>query len=78
LKKFLVDNGVSKTFFDEYVNIGITPYHLRKSKAEHKYAVIVLAWRISDVLAGSNKSVPESVVNRLEKLAQRCKREIGN
>jgi hypothetical protein len=74
--KFFIDNGVSKSFFDRYEELSISPHHIHKTKAEQKYAIFTLAWCISSVLAEHDVSISGSVVNRLEGLAQRCKDEI--
>lgn len=76
LMKFLVDNGVSKSYFEEYANLNISPHHIHRTKAEHKYAIFVLAWRISKVLAEDNEVIPRSVADRLEEIAKRCKGDI--
>lgn len=76
LMRFLLDNGVPKKFFDEYVDIGVSPHHIHKTKAEHKYAIFVLAWSISNVLAENNEIVPRGVAKRLKILANRCKRDL--
>lgn len=76
LSKFLMDNGVPKNFFDEYSSLGISPHHIHKTKAEHKYAIFMLAWSVSNVLAENNEIVPRRVANRLKTLANRCKREM--
>jgi hypothetical protein len=77
LMKFLVDNGVSKSFFQEYYNLGISPHHIHRTKAEHKYAIFLLAHGISSVLAESNEIVPRSIAKRLGELAERCKVEVN-
>ncbi len=76
LMKFLIDNGVSKTYFEGYTSLGISPHHIHRTKAEHKYAIFVLAWGISNVLAENNEIIPRSVANRLGELAKRCKDEM--
>ncbi len=77
LMNFLVDNGVSKDFFKEYKDLGISPHHIHRTKAEHKYAIFVLAHGISTVLAENNEIVPMSVAKRLGVLAKRCKTELN-
>jgi hypothetical protein len=74
--KFFIDNGVSKSFFEEYKNLGISPHHIHRTKAEQKYAIFTLTWCISNVLAMHNESVSSNVVSRFKKLAQKCKGEI--
>lgn len=77
LMKFLMDNGVSKNFFQDYHNLAISPHHIHRTKAEHKYAIFVLAHGISSVLAENNEIVPRSVAKRLGELAERCKSEVN-
>lgn len=76
LMKFLVDNGVSKSYFDEYTSLNISPHHIHKRKIEHKYAVLVLASGISGVLADNQEIVPRSVASMLKDMAKRCKVEM--
>lgn len=76
LMKFLVDNGVPRSFFEEYTNLSISPHHIHRTKSEHKYAVFMLAWSISQVLAENNEIIPRNVANRLGELAERCKRDM--
>jgi hypothetical protein len=71
--KFLIDNGVSKSLFKDYTALNISPHHIHRTKAEHKYAIFILAWRISKVLADNSDMIPRSVANRLGEIAERCK-----
>jgi hypothetical protein len=73
LMKFLIDNGVSKSLFKDYTALNISPHHIHRTKAEHKYAIFILAWRISKVLADNSDMIPRSVANRLGEIAERCK-----
>jgi hypothetical protein len=73
LMKFLIDNGVSRSFFKEYIALNISPHHIHRTKAEHKYAIFILAWGISKVLAENSDIIPRSVANRLGEIADRCK-----
>jgi hypothetical protein len=77
LMRFLVENGVSGSYFDAYVDIGVSPHHIHKTKSEHKYAIFLLSYGISNVLAENNEIIPRSVANRLGELAERCKTEIA-
>lgn len=76
LMKFLVDNGVSKEYFIEYTELGISPHHIHRTKAEHKYAVFLLASEISGVLAENNEIIPRGIAKRLKEIADRAKDEI--
>lgn len=78
LMKFLTENGVSPTYFEDYQKLGISPHHIHRTKAEHKYAIFMLAWGISNVLAESVDVVPKSVANRLGELAERAKNEMND
>lgn len=74
--KFLVDNGVSQSYFEEYKSLNISPHHIHKRKIEHKYAVLILASSISKVLADTQEIVPRRVANRLKDMAERCAAEL--
>ncbi len=76
LMKFLIDNGVSKSFFKDYTALNISPHHIHRTKAEHKYAIFVLAHGISKVLAENSDIIPRSVANRLGEIAERCKGDL--
>ena len=76
LMNFLVESGASKSFFKDYINLGISPHHIHRTKTEHKHAIFVLAHGLSNVLAENNETVPKSVANRIGELAKRCQSEI--
>jgi hypothetical protein len=77
LMRFFVDNGVSSSYFEDYMNLGVNPHHIHKTKSAHKYAIFLLAHGISNVLSeNSDEIVPRSVTTRLGELAERCKEEI--
>lgn len=76
LMRFLIDNGVSKTFFKDYTKLNISPHHIHRTKSEHKYAVFVLAGKISKVLAENGDIIPRSIANRLGEIADRCKSDM--
>lgn len=76
LMKFLVDNGVSKSFFNDYTALNISPHHIHRTKAEHKYAIFTLAWGISKVLAENSDVIPRGVANRLGEIVERCKSDM--
>ncbi len=76
LMKFLVDNGVSKSFFNDYAALHISPHHIHRTKAEHKYAIFTLAWGISKVLAENSDILRRGVANRIEEIVERCKSDM--
>jgi len=57
--------------FSLYENLDITPYHVYKSKREHKLAVFSLSKGIADLL--SNNQIPgfTKISSRLENMATR-------
>jgi hypothetical protein len=71
--QFLLDNGVSSSYFEAYRNLAITPSHIHKTKEMHKHAIFVLASGISQVLAeGDEKTtVPMGISKKMEDLAHR-------
>ena len=73
LMKFLIDNGVSRARFKAYTALNISPHHIHRTKAEHKYAIFVLSSGISNVLAENGDIIPRSVAERLGEIAERCK-----
>ncbi|NOZ77481.1 MAG: UPF0058 family protein [Euryarchaeota archaeon] len=78
LMKFLVDNGVSSSYFKEYAELGVSPHHIHKTKSAHKYAIFLLAHGIATVLSeNSDDVVPRSVADRIGKIAERARAEMG-
>ncbi len=77
LMKFLVENGVSNSFFEDYTALNISPHHIHRTKAEHKHAIFVLAWDISNVLAENGDIIPRSVASRLGEIAERCRSDMA-
>ncbi|MBI5252817.1 MAG: UPF0058 family protein [Euryarchaeota archaeon] len=75
LCKFLEDSGAPKHHFNDYVSLGISPYHIHKRKVEHKYAIYVLSKCISSVLA-EHGSIPKSTVEKFEEIARKCREDI--
>jgi hypothetical protein len=72
LMKFLLDNGVSNKFFEDYESLDISPHHIHKTKLEHKHAILLLACNITQVLAENNEIVPLSFAKKFDELANRC------
>ncbi len=77
LMRFLVDNGVSSDYFREYIELGISPHHIHRTKAEHKYALFLLASEISYVLAENNEIIPRGIAKKLKEIADRAKEDIS-
>jgi hypothetical protein len=73
LCKFFEDNGASKSYFEEYLKTGIASHHIHKTKAEHKYAIFVLARCMTSILAEHQENVPRGIVAKMEEIAQRYK-----
>jgi hypothetical protein len=76
LMKFLLENGAPRSYFEEYLSLDMSPHHIHKTKAEHKYAVLALASGISLSLAENSDLVPQTLSQRLNRLLQRSKREL--
>lgn len=75
--KYLEDGYEVKDECEEYFLLNISPHHIHRTKAEHKYAIFVLSSSISEILARKNKdAAPSNVVNGLSELAKRSKKEI--
>ncbi|MCW7071842.1 metal-binding protein [ANME-1 cluster archaeon ex4572_4] len=53
LKKYCEENGGNGEFV-KYNKLGITPFQVHRSKAEHKQAIFVLGTELVSVTAGNN------------------------
>jgi hypothetical protein len=73
--KFLDDSGVPRSYFEEYLKLNISPHHIHKTKADHKYAIFSLAYGISKALADNNEIVPIGLAEGMKELAERNKEE---
>lgn len=69
-------DGVSTDFFQDYENLNICPHHIHRTKAEHKYAIFILARQITEALSQRNPSGIKLITKRLEELANRSKKEV--
>jgi hypothetical protein len=74
--KFLIDTGAPKSYFKEYLTMDMSPHHIHKTKAEHKYAVISLSAGISKALAENSELFPQSLSQRFDRLLVRSKKEL--
>ncbi|MFQ5814932.1 MAG: UPF0058 family protein [Candidatus Hydrothermarchaeaceae archaeon] len=75
LCRFLMDNGVPKSYFDEYTSLNISPHHIHKRKIEHKCAVLTMSKCISEALS-ENDIVPRGIVGKFDSLIKRCEDDI--
>ena len=60
----------------EYLCLNISPHHIHRTKAEHKYAIFVLSNTISEVLANNNGGMSTNISNGLNELVKRSRREL--
>lgn len=60
----------------DYLGLNISPHHIHRTKAEHKYAIFVLSNTISEVLANNNGGTSTNVSNGLNELVKRSRREL--
>lgn len=75
--KYLEDGYEVKDECEEYFRLNISPHHIHRTKAEHKYAIFVLSELISDLVAKKNDgTTPSNVSNGLSELAKRSKKEL--
>ncbi|HEY0196031.1 MAG TPA: UPF0058 family protein, partial [Methanobacterium sp.] len=56
--------------------LNISPHHIHRTKAEHKYAIFVLSNTISEVLAHNNGGMSSNISNGLSELVKRSRREL--
>ncbi len=74
MKKFFEENGAGE--FSQYQNLGISPIHVHRSKAEHKHAIFVLGKEIATIMAHDEFSGPGRTSVRMHELANRTFNEI--
>ena len=75
--KYLEDGYEVKDECEEYFRLNISPHHIHRTKAEHKYAIFVLSESISEVVAKKNNGLNQTnVSNGLSELAKRSKKEL--
>jgi hypothetical protein len=60
----------------DYLGLNISPHHIHRTKAEHKYAIFVLSNTISEVLANNNGGMSSNISNGLSELVKRSRREL--
>ena len=76
--KYLAEDDQITNDCSEYISLKISPHHIHKTKAEHKYAIFVLCKIISQLIADKDyESFPESVRNSLSDLIVRTEREMN-
>ncbi|WP_432703883.1 UPF0058 family protein [Methanothermobacter thermautotrophicus] len=75
--KYLKNGYDIKDECEEYFSLNISPHHIHRTKAEHKYAIFVLSSAISEILARKEgNNLPPNVVNGLSELARRSRKEV--
>ena len=68
----MVENDGSKGFIS-YEKLDITPYHVYKSKREHKLAVFTLSKGIADLLTNNDCPGLNKISSRLDQMSERFK-----
>ena len=75
MKKYFEENG-SDNGFNIYDNLGISPVHVHRSKAEHKHAIFVLGGEIASVISDDEFSGTGRTSARMNQLAEKAEYEI--
>jgi hypothetical protein len=60
----------------EYLKLNISPHHIHRTKAEHKYAIFVLSNSISEIVATNNGGSTTNISNGLSELVKRSRNEL--
>jgi len=60
----------------EYLRLNISPHHIHRTKAEHKYAIFVLSNSISEIIAANNGGTSSNISNGLSELVKRSRKEL--
>ena len=76
MKKYFEENG-SDNGFNIYDNLGISPVHVHRSKAEHKHAIFVLGSEIASVISDDEFSGTGRTSARMNQLAEKAENEIN-
>ncbi|KAF5419955.1 MAG: metal-binding protein [Methanosarcinales archaeon] len=76
MKKYFEENG-SDNGFNIYDNLGISPVHVHRSKAEHKHAIFVLGGEIASVISDDEFSGTGRTSARMNQLAEKAENEIN-
>lgn len=75
LKMFFEQNG-SFGSFDIYEDLGISPVHVHRSKAEHKHAIFILGSQIANIISDDEFSSIGRTSTRMNELAERSMTEV--
>ncbi len=62
------NNGLE---FQSYDKLNVTPYHIQKSKREHKLAIFLLSRGIANLLSYNNFPGLEKVTKNLDQMSER-------
>jgi hypothetical protein len=75
MKNYFRNNG-SYSNFEIYENLGISPVHVHRSKAEHKHAIFVLGSEIATIISDDDFSGTGRTSVRMNELAEKVLNEI--
>lgn len=76
--KYLDTNNEAHKYCEDYLALNISPHHIHRTKAEHKYAIFVLSNSISELILNMDEgSVPPNVSSALADLVRRSKKELS-
>ena len=64
--------------FELYNNLGISPVHVHRSKAEHKHAIFVLGSEIASIISDDDFSGTSRTSVRMNELADKANYEIDH
>jgi len=76
MKKYFEENGLGNSF-NIYENLGISPVHVHRSKAEHKHAIFVLGGEIASVISDDEFSGTGRTSARMNQLAEKAQSEVN-
>ncbi|WP_423793359.1 UPF0058 family protein [Methanocaldococcus indicus] len=76
LKKYVEKKYNCKDEFKVYEELNIYPHHIHRTKAEHTYAIFLLASIIAKILSENQTKVPKSISKLLDECCLKIKKEI--
>ncbi|HEX58902.1 MAG TPA: UPF0058 family protein [Methanomicrobia archaeon] len=70
IKKYFEENGLGNGF-TKYKELGISPFHVHRSKSDHKRAIFILGNELASIIAKDEFSESYRTAERMREFAER-------
>ncbi|MDF2954644.1 UPF0058 family protein [Candidatus Alkanophaga liquidiphilum] len=70
IKKYFEENGLDNGF-TQYKELGISPFHIHRSKSDHKRAIFTLGNELASMIAKDEFSESYRTAERMKEFARR-------